>query len=69
MCPKKDIQAHQVQPDEVHGVLVEVVVVLFLVPVVQLFIVAEHVGQVVNHAVELPGREFLQGDVGENLTV
>ena len=37
----QDVQAHQVQPDEVHGVLVEVVVVLFLVPVVQLFIVAE----------------------------
>ena len=58
------IAAGQEKPDEVHGMLIEMSFILLLVPVVQLVIIAQHVG----HGI-IDGQEemFSDGDYTTNL--
>ena len=48
---------------------VEVVVILLVVPVVQLLIGAEYIGQIVDHTVELSRWELFQVDVRKDFAV
>ena len=65
----QNIQTDQIKPDQMHSVLVQVVVILFLVPMVQPFVVGDYIRQCVQHDAEIPHRVALKVNIAQDFHV
>ncbi len=68
LFPLQDVQAHEIEPDEMHGVLVEMRIVLLLIPMTEFVISPYNIGQLIEQAVELSDRVMLEVDIREDLS-
>ena len=62
----KNIKAHEIKPDQVHGVLIQMQIILFAVALSELGVLTNDRAEVRIHLFEITERVMLEGAVNED---